>query len=81
MEAHRRRQCLGGHDLDPKLKLLYVRGRTERNRWNPEERGEHPGDELFTNSIVAVDANTGEYKWHYQTTPNDAWDYNATMHI
>ena len=36
---------------------------------------------LFTNSIVAVNADTGAYVWHYQTHPNDAWDYNATMHI
>ena len=39
------------------------------------------GDNLFTNSIVAVDADTGEYKWHYQTVPHDAWDYNANMPI
>jgi len=66
--------------FDPKLKLLYM-GTDSAKSLNPEERGEHRGDELFTNCIVAVDANTGEYKWHYQTTPNDAWDYNATMHI
>ena len=66
--------------FDPKLKLLYI-GTDSAKSLNPDERGEHRGDELFTNSIVAVDANTGEYKWHYQTTPNDAWDYNATMHI
>jgi glucose dehydrogenase/mono/diheme cytochrome c family protein len=39
------------------------------------------GDSLFTNSIVALDADTGAYKWHYQETPADAWDYNATMQI
>lgn len=66
--------------FDPKLKLLYI-GTDSPKSLNPDERGAHRGDELFTNSIVAVDANTGEYKWHYQTTPNDAWDYNSTMHI
>ncbi|GBL58042.1 alcohol dehydrogenase [Pseudomonas citronellolis] len=39
------------------------------------------GDRLFTNSIVAVDADTGKYKWHYQTTPEDSFDYDAAMHI
>ena len=38
-----------------------------------------PGDNLFTNSVIAVDADSGAYKWHYQTTPEDAWDYDATM--
>ena len=38
-----------------------------------------PGDHLFTNSVIAVEANTGAYRWHYQTVPADAWDYDATM--
>ncbi len=42
---------------------------------NPSLRG--PGDALFANSIIAVDAKTGKYKWHYQTVPEDAWDYDA----
>ena len=42
-----------------------------------DQRGE--GDALFTNSVIAVDAKTGAYKWHYQTVPEDAWDYDATM--
>ena len=37
------------------------------------------GDNLFPSSIVAVDADTGSYKWHYQTTPRDMWDYTATQ--
>ena len=44
---------------------------------NPNLRG--AGDALFTNCIVAVDADTGKYRWHYQTVPEDAWDYDATM--
>ena len=44
---------------------------------NPDMRG--PGDALFTNAIMAVDAQTGTYKWHYQTVPEDAWDYDAAM--
>jgi quinohemoprotein ethanol dehydrogenase len=39
------------------------------------------GDNLFTSSILAIDADTGEYVWHYQTVPEDSWEYNATMNI
>lgn len=38
--------------------------------------GERPGDNLFGNSIVAVDANTGAYKWHFQTIHHDLWDWD-----
>lgn len=36
-----------------------------------------PGDNLYTESIVAIDARTGEYKWHYQEVPHDVWDFDA----
>ena len=39
------------------------------------------GDNLFLSSVLAVDAETGEYVWHYQTVPQDSWEYNATMNI
>jgi quinohemoprotein ethanol dehydrogenase len=39
------------------------------------------GDNLFISSIVAVNADTGEYNWHFQTTPRDNWDYTATQTI
>ncbi|PZU48907.1 MAG: PQQ-dependent dehydrogenase, methanol/ethanol family [Sphingomonas sp.] len=39
------------------------------------------GDNLFVSSIVAVDADSGKYKWHFQTTPRDNWDYTATQTI
>jgi glucose dehydrogenase len=39
------------------------------------------GDNLFLASIVAVRPDTGEYVWHYQTTPGDTWDFTATQHI
>jgi quinohemoprotein ethanol dehydrogenase len=42
--------------------------------WNPTERGANRGDELFTNSIIALDAKTGRYVWHYQVTPRDGWN-------
>ncbi|MFQ5547441.1 MAG: PQQ-dependent dehydrogenase, methanol/ethanol family [Woeseia sp.] len=46
-----------------------------------ELRNPQGGDNLFTSSVVAVNADTGEYVWHYQTVPQDSWDYNATMNI
>lgn len=50
--------------------------------WNADIRDPNSdGDNLFVSSIVAVDATTGEYEWHYQTTPRDNWDYTATQHI
>ena len=65
---------------DPKTNLLYL-GTDGPAPFNPKARGDGRGDELFTNSIVAVNADTGEYVWHYQTTPNDGWNFGATMHI
>lgn len=38
--------------------------------------GDRPGDNLFSNSIVAVDAATGEYRWHFQTVHHDLWDFD-----
>ncbi|KCZ92281.1 PQQ-dependent dehydrogenase, methanol/ethanol family [Hyphomonas johnsonii] len=49
--------------------------------WNRTFRDPSGGDNLFLSSIVAVDANTGAYKWHFQTTPGDNWDYTATQSI
>lgn len=39
------------------------------------------GDNLYLSSIVALDANTGRKRWHYQTTPKDSWDYTATQNM
>ena len=47
--------------------------------WNWKIRSPGGGDNLFLCSVVALDADTGEYVWHYQTTPGDAWDYNSAM--
>jgi quinohemoprotein ethanol dehydrogenase len=48
--------------------------------WNREIRSPG-GDNLFLCSIVALDADTGEYRWHYQFNAGDSWDYDATMDI
>ena len=47
--------------------------------WNIKIRSPGGGDNLFLCSIVAVDAKTGAYKWHYQFNPGETWDYNSTM--
>lgn len=47
--------------------------------WNQALRDPSGLDNLFLSSIVAVDADTGAYKWHFQTTPGDNWDYTATQ--
>jgi len=46
--------------------------------WNRQYRGNGGGDNLFVASIVAVNADTGKYAWHYQQAPGEGWDYDAT---
>ncbi|MCK5770141.1 PQQ-dependent dehydrogenase, methanol/ethanol family [Algiphilus sp.] len=65
---------------DPELDLLYI-GVGNGTPWNKHVRSPSGGDNLFLSSIVALDPNTGEYVWHYQTTPGDGWDYTATQHL
>ena len=47
--------------------------------WNRKLRSEGKGDNLFLCSIIALDAKTGAYKWHYQINPGESWDFNAAM--
>ncbi len=47
--------------------------------WNHKVRSDGKGDNLFLCSIVALDAKTGEYKWHYQINPGESWDFNSSM--
>ena len=65
---------------DPQLDLLYI-GVGNGAPWNQVIRSPDGGDNLFLSSIVALRPETGEYVWHYQTTPGDTWDYTATQHI
>lgn len=65
---------------DPDLNLFYI-GVGNGSPWNQKIRSPEGGDNLFLASIVAVNADTGEYVWHYQTAPGDTWDYTATQHI
>ena len=46
----------------------------------PDFDGEvREGDNLYTDSVVAIDVDTGEKQWHYQCTPHDLWDYDSNM--
>ena len=65
---------------DPELDLLYI-GVGNGSPWNRDIRSPGGGDNLFLSSIVALKPETGEYVWHYQTTPGETWDYTATQHI
>ena len=65
---------------DPDLNLLYI-GVGNGSPWSQAIRSPDGGDNLFLSSIVALDADTGAYAWHYQTTPGETWDYTATQHM
>ncbi|HWN39315.1 MAG TPA: PQQ-dependent dehydrogenase, methanol/ethanol family [Gammaproteobacteria bacterium] len=61
---------------DPALNLTYWGVGNPGPDWNPDQR---PGDNLYSDSVVALDADTGALKWHFQFTPNDAYDYDAVQ--
>jgi PQQ-dependent dehydrogenase (methanol/ethanol family) len=65
---------------DPELDLVFI-GVGNGSPWNQRLRSPSGGDNLFLSSIVALKADTGEYVWHYQTTPGETWDYTATQPI
>ncbi len=65
---------------DPDLDLFYI-GVGNGSPWNQEIRSPGGGDNLFLSSIVALRPDTGDYVWHYQTTPGETWDYTATQHM
>lgn len=69
-----------GFTYDDELDQLYI-GTGNGGPWNRKVRSPGGGDNLFLCSIVALDPDTGEYLWHYQTVPGDTWDYNSNMDI
>jgi PQQ-dependent dehydrogenase (methanol/ethanol family) len=66
-----------GMAYDPGLNLVYF-GTGNGSPWNREYRGKGGGDNLFVASIIALNADTGAYVWHYQEVPGEEWDYDAT---
>ncbi|MGD9906582.1 MAG: PQQ-dependent dehydrogenase, methanol/ethanol family [Vicinamibacterales bacterium] len=67
-----------GLAYDPEANLVYV-GTGNGSPWSRDHRSQGSGDNLYLSSIVALNADTGRYVWHYQTTPGDDWDYNAAQ--
>ena len=60
---------------DPELNLIYWGTGNPAPDWNGDVR---PGDNLFTCALIALDADTGEMRWHFQFTPHDVHDWDAT---
>ncbi len=69
-----------GMTFDPEMDRVYI-GVGNAGPYDPELRSPGGGDNLYTSSIVALDAKTGKYIWHYQENPRDSWDYKATPNI
>lgn len=69
-----------GFTYDAELDQLYI-GTGNGAPWNHKVRSPGGGDNLFLCSVVALDPDTGEYLWHYQTTPGESWDYTSNMDI
>ena len=61
---------------DPALNLTYWGIGNPGPDFNPAQR---PGDNLYTDSVVALDADTGTLQWHFQFTPNDRYDWDSTQ--
>ena len=65
---------------DPELNLIYF-GTGNGSEWARSIRSPEGGDNLFVSSVIALDADTGEYKWHYQEVPGDEWDYDSCQNM
>jgi quinohemoprotein ethanol dehydrogenase len=65
---------------DPETDTIFF-GTGNGESWNDKVRSPQGGDNLYTSSIVALDATTGKYKWHYQINPGESWDYDANMDL
>ena len=64
--------------FDPDLNMVYI-GTGNGSPWNRDIRSPSGGDNLYLASLVALNADTGKYVWHYQETPGDHWDYTSTQ--
>lgn len=69
-----------GITYDSELNRVYI-GAGNAGPYDPELRSPGGGDNLYTVSIIALDANTGKYVWHYQENQRDSWDYKSTANI
>ena len=62
--------------FDPELNQTYWGVGNPGPDWNA---GQRPGDNLFSDSVIALDADTGELEWYFQFTPNDGYDYDSVQ--
>ncbi|MCB1672544.1 MAG: PQQ-dependent dehydrogenase, methanol/ethanol family, partial [Pseudomonadales bacterium] len=62
--------------FDPELNLTYWGVGNPGPDWNA---GQRPGDNLYSDSVIALDADSGELQWYFQFTPNDAYDYDSVQ--
>lgn len=62
--------------FDPEENLTYWGVGNPGPDWNAAQR---PGDNLYSDSVIALDADTGELRWYFQFTPNDGYDYDAVQ--
>jgi PQQ-dependent dehydrogenase (methanol/ethanol family) len=65
---------------DPELELVYI-GTGNAGPWSEDARKSKGFDLLYAASIVAVDVNTGLYRWHFQNVPGDEWDFDSVQHL
>jgi len=63
---------------DPESRLLYWATGNPSPDWNGDTR---QGDNLYSNSVLALNPDNGDLKWHFQFTPHDVWDYDATNNL
>lgn len=66
--------------FDPEFNRLYL-GTGNGGPYDVSKRSPGDGDNLYLCSIVALDADTGKYVWHYQVNPRESWDYKATANM
>jgi quinohemoprotein ethanol dehydrogenase len=66
--------------FDAQLNRIYL-ATGNAGPYDPDQRSPGDGDNLYTASIVALDADTGKYLWHYQVNPRDAWDFDSTQQM
>ena len=69
-----------GLAYDPEAGLVYV-GTGNAQPWTFHHRSSKDKDNLYAASILAVDVDTGELKWHYQVVPGDNWDFDSVQHL
>ncbi|AWB86180.1 dehydrogenase [Mycetocola zhujimingii] len=60
--------------VDPELNMYYMTFGNARSCNSSQDGSQRPGDNLFSSTMVAVDATSGAYKWHYQSIRHDVWD-------